>query len=268
MVHLLWENILSVRKKSPLVHNITNYVVMNTTANALLAIGASPIMAHAPEEVEDMVGICDSLVINIGTLEASWVQAMLQAASKANALHKPFVVDPVGAGASAYRDTVLSQLVALRPTVIRGNASEIMALAHTNKSATKGVDSTEQSNEALTAAVVLNQKFGSIICISGAQDIIVSKDHYVQVDNGNALMTKVTGLGCTATALIGAFLGCIEDQQQAVISATALMSIAGEIAAEQAKGPGSLQTILLDTLYTLTEDEFKNRINLTTLYEK
>ncbi len=267
MVHSLWEHILSVRQKSPLVHNITNYVVMNSTANALLSIGASPIMAHAAEEVEDIVSICDSLVINIGTLDASWVSSMLLAAKKANSLKKPFVLDPVGAGASNYRDHTLLQLLACKPTVIRGNASEILALAKQHQSTTKGVDSTSISTDAIAAALTLHKQCGSIVCISGAKDIIISGHKHVQVANGNALMTKVTGLGCSATALIGAFIGTIEDPFEAVVSATALISIAGEIASASANGPGSLQMFLLDKLHSIIQEEFISHLKLELLYE-
>jgi hydroxyethylthiazole kinase len=267
MVHSLWEHILSVRQKSPLVHNITNYVVMNSTANALLSIGASPIMAHAAEEVEDIVSICDSLVINIGTLDASLVSSMLLAAKKANSLQKPFVLDPVGAGSSNYRDHTLLQLLAYKPTVIRGNASEILALAKQHQSIMKGVDSTANSTDAIAAAVSLNKQFGSIVCISGAKDIIVTAHKLIQLSNGNALMTKVTGLGCSATALIGAFIGTIEDPFEAVVSATALISIAGEIVSTPANGPGSLQMLLLDKLHTITKEEFNSHLKLEFLYE-
>ena len=134
MEKILWEHILKVREQSPLVHNITNFVVMNNSANALLAVGASPIMAHAPEEIDEMVGICQAIVINIGTLSEHWLKAMYQAADKANISGKPWVLDPVGAGATSYRNSALTTLLDYKPTVIRGNASEIMALAKVNLS--------------------------------------------------------------------------------------------------------------------------------------
>lgn len=262
MVTTLWNNILLVREKSPLVHNITNYVVMNNTANALLAVGASPIMAHAHPEIDEMTSLCGSLVLNIGTLDEYWVESMVNAAMKACQLNKPFVLDPVGAGATDYRDRILTELLVLRPTVIRANASEILALAQFNKAKTKGVDSTDQSMEAVEAAINLNKKFGSVVCISGETDIVISEGQQILVKNGNSLMTKVTGLGCSATAIIGAFIAVIENKTEAVIAATALMSVAGEIAAKTAKGPGSLQTLLLDKLYNITEEEFKQHLNV------
>jgi len=170
----LWQHIIQVRNTSPLIHNITNYVVMNNTANALLAVGASPIMAHAKPEVEEMVTLSHALVINIGTLDEYWSESMFMASKKADSIQKPWVLDPVGAGATSYRDTVLNQLLLFKPTVIRGNASEIIALAKTADVVTKGVDSTVISTEAIDAAKNLQAKSGAIICISGETDIIIS----------------------------------------------------------------------------------------------
>lgn len=258
----LWKHILAVRQASPLVHNITNFVVMNNTANALLAVGASPIMAHAHAEIDEMVAICQSVVINIGTLDDYFTASMLQAAQKANAGNKPWVLDPVGAGATSYRDTVLSQLLEFKPTVIRGNASEIVALAKANTTTTKGVDSTIQSNEALDAARFLQQEYGAVVCISGETDIIVGHNQDIYISNGNALMTKVTGLGCSATAVIGAFIAIVEDTTEAVAAAMALFSISGELAALQSKGPGSLQLHLLDTLHAINKQEFATALKI------
>lgn len=258
----LWNHVLTVRERSPLVHNITNYVVMNNTANALLAIGASPIMAHAHAETDAMVEICQAVVINIGTLDEYWAASMLQAAKKAHALRKPWILDPVGAGATAYRDTVLAQLLVLQPTVIRGNASEILALARYNSTTTKGVDSTAQSSEAVAAARYLNKTVGAVVCISGETDIIISSSQEIHLANGHALMTKVTGLGCSATAVIGAFAAVVENTTEAVVAASALFSIAGELAAQDVAGPGSLQMHLLDKLYNITATEFGQTLRL------
>lgn len=252
----LWKHIETVRTQSPLVHNITNYVVMNNTANALLAVGASPIMAHAHPEVQDMVSICQALVINIGTLDDYWVRSMLLATEKAHQLGKPWVLDPVGAGATNYRNHTLSALLAYKPIVIRGNASEILALAKANTTPTKGVDSTAESSEAIEAAKLIADKYDTLVCISGKTDIIVGKDALIRIDNGDALMTKVTGLGCSATAVIGAFIAAIDNKIEALTTATALFSICGELAAKQSAGPGSLQVNLLDKLHNISEEEF------------
>ncbi|TYR31803.1 hydroxyethylthiazole kinase [Sphingobacterium phlebotomi] len=258
-----WKHIQTVREQSPLVHNITNYVVMNNTANALLAIGASPVMAHAKAEVKDMTTIADVLLINIGTLDEYWSEAMLIAAKTANALRKPWVLDPVGAGATPYRNQILQKLLQYRPTVIRGNASEILAIAKSNASATKGVDSTASSMDAVQAARNLVNQYGSVVCISGETDIIVDqKNQTLLVKNGHPMMTKVTGLGCTASALTAAFVALVEDKTEATVTAMALLGIAGELSEKQSSGPGTLQMNIIDKLYAITEMEFAEQLNV------
>ncbi|NDV16509.1 hydroxyethylthiazole kinase [Muricauda sp. TY007] len=261
----LWRHIQSVKSKSPLVHNITNYVVMNNTANALLAAGASPIMAHAKSEVRDMVALANATVINIGTLDEYWGETILLAAETAHALGKPWVLDPVGAGATPFRDKTLQQLLAFKPTVVKGNASEIMALAQTSQEPTKGVDSTATSDEAVAAAHTICSTYGTMVCISGAKDIITDGTQAVQIENGHPLMAKVTGTGCTASALIGAFIGVTENKTEAVTAAMVLMGIAGELAEKRSNGPGTLQLHLIDTLYTLSEKEFFDHIKICNL---
>jgi hydroxyethylthiazole kinase len=245
----------SVRVKSPLVHNITNYVVMNNTANALLAVGASPVMAHAVEEVKDMVAIASVLVINMGTLSEKWVEAMLIAGKAAKLKGIPVVFDPVGVGATPYRNQVAASILAeCKPSVIRGNASEIMALAKENTT-TKGVDSTASSNSALEAAKRLAKETGAIVIISGREDFITDGTSVRSVTNGSALMAKVTGMGCTATAIVGAFAAVNNNLLDAATSAMAVMGVAGEIAAQKADGPGTLQLHFLDALYNLSAEK-------------
>ncbi|MEJ7559644.1 MAG: hydroxyethylthiazole kinase [Pedobacter sp.] len=258
----LWKQIQTVRQASPLVHNITNFVVMNNSANALLAIGASPIMSHSHSEVEEMVSLCQSLVINIGTLDEYFVQSMMLSADTANKLNRPWVLDPVGAGATTYRNEVLSQLMALKPSVIRGNASEILALAMVNGANTKGVDSTAKSNEAIAAANYIHEKYGAVVCISGETDIVVSDKKQTFIHNGSALMTKVTGLGCSSTAVIGAFIAAVDKHHEAVTAAMALFGVCGQLAAAHSDGPGSLQVNLLDKLYNITEHEFLETLRI------
>lgn len=261
MESIIIKNLTSLREKKPLVHNITNYVVMNNTANALLAIGASPLMAHAHSEMNDIVTIASALVINIGTLDEYWVDSMFMATEKANALNKPWVLDPVGAGASGYRNEVLKKLIELKPTVIRGNASEIMALVNINL-ASKGVDSTHQSGEALQAAIGLSTSTGAVVCISGETDYVVNAEKVVKIQNGHPLMGRVTGMGCTATAIIGAFLPAANNAFEAVVSAMTIMGIAGELAAEKATGPGSFQVAFYDALFILEKKQISAKINV------
>ena len=256
----VWAAVERVRAQSPLVHNITNFVVMNNTANALLALGAAPVMAHAEEEMADIVAIASSLVINIGTLSKGWVAAMFQAADLAAKRGIPIILDPVGAGASAYRTaTVLDFLKAVKPTIIRGNASEIMAIQGAG-GATRGVDSSHGSGDAIDAARALHAELGSVICISGATDCIVGDRGVGLIRNGDPMMTRVTGLGCTASALCGALAAVTPDPWQAATQTMAIMGVAGEIAADHAEGPGSLQLQFLDALYGLTGKQFAKRL--------
>lgn len=256
MKERLWNTIQTLRNTSALVHNITNYVVMNTTANALLAAGASPIMAHAHSEMKDMTSICNALVINLGTLDEYWVQSMHLAITQAEVLSKPWVLDPVGAGATPYRNAVLKELIDnYHPTVIRGNASEIMALAQMGTT-TKGVDSTHQTEEAIDAAIQLSAQTGAVVCVSGATDVIVYQGKLVALKNGGPMMAKVTGMGCTATALIAAYCAVNADYYEATVTAMALMGICGEKAGRLANGPGSLQMHFLDLLATITKAQF------------
>ncbi len=251
----LIKDIEAIRTNSPLVHNITNYVVMNNTANALLSLGASPVMAHAIEEVADMVSFAGALVINIGTLSEKWIDAMRIAMKAAKSKNIPIVFDPVGAGATNYRtSTCLSLLEDNHPTIIRGNASEIMALVNAGQK-TKGVDSTNTTDDALESAKLLAQRFDCVVSISGEIDYITDGETVNIVKNGTSLLTKVTGMGCTATAITGAFASVNKNYLEAATNAMALMGIAGEVAEKSSNGPGSLQINFLDTLYNIGDKE-------------
>jgi hydroxyethylthiazole kinase len=258
----IFADLEEVRRKSPLVHNITNYVVMNLTANALLAVGASPVMAHAREEVEDMVGIASALVINIGTLSGPWIESMTKAALQAQKKDIPIIYDPVGAGATPYRTRTIRTLIQTAPpTVVRGNASEIIAIAD-DACKTKGVDSAAAAENALDSARWLNEKVGCVVCVSGATDYIVDKNAMAMIKNGHTLMPRVTGLGCTATALCGAFAAVNPDRFAATAAAMAVMGIAGEIAAEKAAGPASMQMHFLDALFNMKGEDIQERLKI------
>jgi len=259
----VYTDLEGIRSNSPLVHNITNYVVMNNTANALLAIGASPVMAHATEEVEDMSSIASSLVINMGTLSEKWIDAMILAGKTAYKRNIPIVFDPVGVGATYYRTETASLIIKeCKPTVIRGNASEIMALTNSNV-VTKGVDSTHSSESALESAKLLAKETKSVVVISGPEDYITDGQTVVSTKNGSTLMAQVTGMGCTATAVLGAFTAVNKNMLEATAHAMAVMSIAGEIAAEKSAGPGTMQMNFLDVLYSLSKEDIENRLKLT-----
>ncbi|MFD1553387.1 hydroxyethylthiazole kinase [Putridiphycobacter roseus] len=251
-----------IRTKSPLVHNITNYVVMNNTANGLLAIGASPVMAHAIEEVEDIVSISSSLVINMGTLSKKWVESMIMAVKKAKTSGTPFIFDPVGVGASKYRmETAQILIKSATPDVIRGNASEIMALAQL-ASISKGVDSSMDGQDAVAGGIELSKKLNNTVIISGAIDYIITGDKISTIENGSPLMSKITGMGCTATAIVGACIAVENDMHTAAIAGMGIMGIAGDMAASASKGPGSFQVNFIDALYLLNETTIKAKLKL------
>ncbi len=253
---MIEDTLARMRDKAPLVHNITNFVVMQVTANALLAAGASPLMAHAVEELDDLLAISSALVLNIGTLDEAWIAAMHKAGACANARGVPVALDPVGAGASRLRtQSALALLESVRPAVLRGNASEIMALAaalapsepRADAKTTKGVDSANTSHEAAQAAEELARRFRCVVSVSGEIDRITDGDQTCLVRGGSPLMTRVTGLGCSATALTGACLA-VAPPLAAATSAMALMAHAGTRAAAVAKGPGSFLPAFLDAL--------------------
>lgn len=247
----LTRDLSAVKTQNPLVHNITNFVVMNVTANNLLALGASPVMAHAKEEVADMTRIAGALVLNIGTLSPSWIDAMHLSLKTARESGKPVVLDPVGAGATTYRtETAHHLLESGGVSVLRGNASEILALTPAGGK-TKGVDSTEEADRAFDAIRELAEKYKVVVSVSGATDHIISRDHHIRVQNGHELMSRITGMGCTASAFTGAFCAVNNDIRQAAVHAMAVLGIAGEIAGLDSKGPGSMQVALIDTLANL-----------------
>jgi hydroxyethylthiazole kinase len=262
----IWTDISAVREQGPLVHSITNFVVMNLNANVLLAAGASPVMAHAHEEVQAMAGIAQSLVLNIGTLEPAWIESMRLALLTASQRGIPTVLDPVGAGATAYRNASIELLLnTAAPTVIRGNGSEIMSVAGANVK-TRGVDSGAAANDALGSARALVGRIGGVVCVSGQTDHIVDGTRWALLSNGHPWMTKITGVGCSATALIGAFCAVQPDAWRATVSAMALMGVVGEVAAEKAvvrkQGVGSMQVLMLDELQLLDQATFAARLKM------
>ena len=251
------ENLKALGEKKPLIHNITNYVVMNYTANALLAMKASPVMAHAPNEVEEMVSFAGALVLNIGTLTDDWVAAMIKAGKKASELNTPIVLDPVGSGATTLRTDSAKRIInETSISVIRGNASEILSLGNED-SKTKGVDSIHTVDEAQDTAKILARELNTTLAITGPTDLVTDGDRVIKIENGHPLMACVTGTGCTATATIGAFLAIDEDPVSATATALAFFGLAGERAGQKASAPGSFMIALLDALYTITPEELE-----------
>jgi hydroxyethylthiazole kinase len=248
-----------IREEKPLVHNITNYVVMNFTANTLLAMGASPVMAHAPEEVEEMAGLARSLVINIGTLSSPWIDSMVLAGLKANSLGVPVIFDPVGSGATSLRTRTSRMMVdSMKISVVRGNASEVLSLA-SEGTITKGVDSAHSVEDAAQAAREIAGQINSVVAITGAVDLITDGERVIRCRNGHPLMGCITGTGCAATATIAAFSAVTKDCMEAAAAGLAFFGLAGEIAAERAKAPGSFAASLVDALYEISPEQFQSR---------
>ena len=263
----LWADVLAVRANKPLVYSITNLVVINFNANVLLAAGASPVMAHAHEEVQAMTGIAQSLVINIGTLDPYWVESMCHALRSATARGIPTVLDPVGAGATSYRNESIERLLCVAdPSVVRGNASEIMSTAG-GTAHTRGVDSGAAVLDALQSAQFLAGRTGGVVCISGPIDhVIDATGRHARLSNGHEWMTRITGLGCSATALIGAFCAVQPDTWHATVSAMAYLGVAGQLAEQHVidcgQGVGSLQVALLDQLQLMDRSAFEQCLDL------
>jgi hydroxyethylthiazole kinase len=252
-----------IKKQKPLIHQITNFVVMNDTANITLSIGALPVMAHSEEEINEMTGIADALVLNVGTLDPDWVVSMKIAGKKANSVGIPVILDPVGAGATTYRTkTCLDLLKNLHITVLRGNSGEIGAISGTGGEV-KGVESVSDIKNAEGVAIKLSEEFGCLVAISGKYDLIVDKKNIYYVDNGHELLKTLTGTGCMATAVIGAFCAVEKDYSLATACAYAVYGLAAEIAARNVRGPGSFKVAFFDAIYNLTSEEILQGVKIT-----
>jgi hydroxyethylthiazole kinase len=241
-----------IRKTSPLVHNITNFVVMNSSANILLALGASPVMAHCQAEVKEMASLAHALVVNIGTLDEQWVNSMILAAQTANKRNIPVILDPVGAGATRLRTEMAQKIMAeAKISVLRGNASEILSLRSPDVK-TRGVDSSlAMSREAADTAMAMAREMDCIIAISGEKDSITDGGRMFYVSNGHSIMTRVTGIGCGLSAVTAAFCAAAEgDMLAAVAAAHGFYGLCGDLAIKVSHRPGSFFVAFLDMLYT------------------
>jgi hydroxyethylthiazole kinase len=245
----------AIRELKPLVHQITNYVVMNETANATLALGALPVMAHAREEVEEMVGLAGALVLNIGTLSPHWVEAMLLAGRGANARGTPVVLDPVGAGATRYRTETAKRLLdELDVTVLRGNAGEVATLVGV-EAEVRGVESIGAGGDPAELAREAGRALGVVASVTGPVDHVSDGDSVLKVANGHELLGRVSGTGCMSTALTGCFLAAKPEQPlEAAAEALVAFGVAGEDAAREARGPGTFHAGLYDALAALDPD--------------
>ena len=254
------ETLRELRDRKPLIHQITNYVVMNETANATLALGALPVMAHAPQEVESMAASASAVVLNIGTLSEHWVEAMILAGKAATG---PIVLDPVGAGATRYRtETAARLLEELDVAVVRGNAAEIATLAG-RKAEIRGVESIGVSS---TGEVVREtaEQLGTVVAVTGPTDHVSDGERVISVSNGHELLGTVSGTGCMSTAVTGAFLAVKPDEPlEAAAEALVAFGVAGEDAARDAKGPGTFHAALYDALYNLDPATLDDRARVT-----
>jgi hydroxyethylthiazole kinase len=252
-----------MREQKPLVHQITNYVVMNETANATLALGALPVMAHAREEVEEMVSLASALVINIGTLSPHWVEAMLAAGRAANAKGIPVVVDPVGAGATSYRTQTAKRLLDdVDVTVLRGNVGEVATLVGV-EAEVRGVESIAAGGDPGEVAREAARALGVIASVTGPVDHVSDGERLLKVANGHELLATVSGTGCMSTAITGCFLAAKPGEPvEAAAEALAAFGVAGEDAASEARGPGSFHAGLYDALYNLEPNRLDERAKI------
>lgn len=256
-----------LRERRPLVQAVTNFVSMDIAANVLLALGGSPAMVHAPEEAEDFIALADALVVNIGTLSQPWVVSMEAAAAAAQRAGKPWTLDPVGVGATRFRDSAVEKLLGYGPAIIRGNASEIMGVARVaglseEAAAPKGVDSAHATDAARPAALALARKLGCVVAATGAVDLVTDGERIVEVANGSPLMARVTAVGCALSGVAAAFSAIAADRFAATAAAVAIYGVAGDIAGEQARRPGSFRVAFLDALDALDAPTLARRMEV------
>ena len=252
----------AIRERKPLVHQITNYVVMNETANATLALGALPVMAHAKEEVAEMVRLAGALVLNIGTLSPHWVEAMLIAGKAANEASVPVVLDPVGAGATSYRtETAKRILDEVDVAVLRGNAGEVATLVGV-EAEVRGVESIAAGDDAAKIARAAATTLGVIASVTGPVDHVSDGERVAAIANGDPLLAAVTGTGCMSSAITGCFLA-VDEPFAAAVAALVAFGVAGEDAARDAKGPGSFHVGLYDALAALEPESLDGRARIT-----
>jgi hydroxyethylthiazole kinase len=258
------ETLSKVRERSPLVHNITNVVVTNYTANGLLALGASPVMAYAHEEVGDMARIAGALVLNMGTLDNQVVEAMHIAGRSANTHNVPVVFDPVGAGATAYRtETARNMMKEVKVSILRGNAAEVANVIG-DVWAIKGVDAAGSDGDAGALALKAAEALGCVVVVTGPDDFVSDGKDTYRISGGTPLLTKITGTGCLLTSVIGAFAAVEQDLVLASVSALAYYSVAAEaaVAITGHDKPGSFQIELLNQMHLIGETAVQNGANI------
>jgi len=260
----------NLKEKTPLVHQITNYVTINDCANITLAIGGSPVMAEDIHEVRAMVSLASSLVLNIGILNTGVIESMIAAGKRANELNIPVILDPVGVGATTYRTESCKKIMSeVKLAVIRGNLSEIKTIYGID-TVTRGVDASESfaaGSDEFTKEKEMSRKFankfGTVVAITGVVDVITDGKTLYTVSNGHKMMSRVTGTGCMCTAVIGCYLGAGDNNLIAALSGVVSMGIAGETAFERLdkknEGSGTFRVKMIDAIYNLKETEINKR---------
>jgi hydroxyethylthiazole kinase len=256
----LFTTIQAIKDIRPLVLNLTNQVTIDFIANGLLALGASPVMSCALEELEEMINLAASVVINIGTLNENQVKVFKSAVSIASKFDKKIIIDPVGAGATCYRTNIILDLLeSNKIDVIKGNASEIMAIAG-REVITKGVDSNNTTEEAIDAAKFLAAKYQTCIVISGIKDFIINKDSIECCEFGDSIMSKVTGMGCLLSSIIAAFCAVEKNNFTASVKAVTFFGIVGELVANYNNFPASFKINFIDKIYNIQQDEINSKL--------
>jgi hydroxyethylthiazole kinase len=254
--------LMKVRERKPVVHAITNLITANDVATALHASGARPIMAFAPEEVEEITSKADALVLNLGTPTPDRIEAMILSGRQANREDHPVLFDPVGVGASRFRiESSMRILSEVRVIIIRGNQAEIGVLAGMGGHLA-GIDAVKGPEDLYRAADHLSSKTGAVVVASGPQDWVVAPGRKVVVENGHPMMGQVTGMGCMLTAVMGAFAAVEKDLIVAAVSALTFFGLAGEQAALRTDGPGTFKSVFLDTLFSLTPDQMRKGMKI------
>lgn len=258
----LWQLIEFARVRMPIVFNLSNDVMFHDSAAAISVIGGVQATVQNPDEASELANAANSLAINVGTPDDAWVAAAGAATDVALEKGKPWVIDPVAYGFTTYRTQVVDGLVAKSPAVIKGNASEIIALTGVETEA-KAAESAHGADEAIENASHLAEKTNSVVAVSGAVDHVFDAERHVRLSNGDPMMARLIGTGCMTTSVIGVYLGVTEDSFEATLTGLALMGVAGEIAAERSAGPGSLKPALLDALYGMERKTFISRLKMT-----
>lgn len=263
-ISAIWQLSEAIRSNAPIIHNLTSLVMQNDTADVIAAVGATQVTLHTREEARTAAGVAAAVAVNSGTLDEAWLAAVRDALHVAAARDLPWVFDPVAAGFTAYRAEAAHELLRRRPTIVKGNASEIIALSGHGE-AGRAADSTHTVDQAADAARALARRFGCVVVVSGVRDLVTDGERGLRVANGDPLMGRMIGSGCMLTSVIACFLAVTGDAFQAAEAAVAYFTVAGEIAAARAQGPGTLKPLLIDALYNLDRQQLRERLRIETV---